>query len=48
MLERIAIGLLILAALLTLGHMDYADAELMHADCLNMVEQGAWPAEVCE
>ena len=30
------------------GQMDYEDELVQDAHCLDMVEQGAWPAEVCK
>lgn len=41
----------LVAALLVfglVGQMDYEDELAQHAHCLDMVEQGFWPAEVCE
>lgn len=40
--------LFILAAFGLVGQMDYEDAVAHLAHCLDMVEQGVWPAEVCE
>lgn len=31
-----------------LAHCQEVVAKAQHAHCLDMVEQGAWPAEVCE
>lgn len=47
-IKAIAVLLLGLAALGIVGQMDYEDELAQHAHCLDMVEQGAWPAEVCE
>lgn len=46
--KRIAAGLLLLALFGIVGRMDYEDELAQHAHCLDMVEQGAWPAEVCK
>lgn len=51
MLKKIkaaAAGLLLLALFGIVGQMDYEDELAQHAHCLDMVEQGAWPSEVCE
>lgn len=45
---KAAAALLILALFGLVGQMDYEDAVAQHAHCLDMVEQGAWPAEVCK
>ncbi|UGC98048.1 hypothetical protein [Oceanospirillum phage vB_OsaM_PD0307] len=47
-IKRAAAGLLILAAFGLVGQMDYEDEVAQHAHCLDMVERGVWPAEVCE
>jgi hypothetical protein len=47
-IKRAAAGLLILAAFGLVGQMDYEDEVAQHAHCLDMVDQGHWPAEVCE
>lgn len=46
--KKLIAGLLVLAAFGLVGQMDYEDELAQHAHCLDMVEQGAWPAEVCE
>lgn len=45
---KAAAALLFLALFGLVGQMDYEDAVAQHAHCLDMVKQGAWPAEVCE
>jgi hypothetical protein len=40
--------LFLLALLGITGQMDYEDEVAQHAHCLDMVDQGHWPAEVCE
>lgn len=46
--KRAAAGLLLLVLFGIVGQMDYEDELAQHAHCLDMVEQGAWPAEVCK
>lgn len=46
--KKLIAGLLVLALFGLVGQMDYEDAVAQHAHCLAMVEQGVWPAEVCE
>tara|TARA_R100000750_G_scaffold34860_1_gene22436 strand:- start:1311 stop:1466 length:156 start_codon:yes stop_codon:yes gene_type:complete len=51
MLKKIkaaAVALLLLALFGLVGEMDYQDAVAQHEHCLKMVEQGAWPPEVCQ
>lgn len=43
-----AVILLLLALFGLVGQMDYEDELAQHVHCLDMVEQGAWPAEVCK
>ena len=43
-----AVALVILGLFGIVGQMDYEDELAQHAHCLDMVELGAWPAEVCK
>lgn len=43
-----AVALVILGLFGIAGQMDYEDELAQHAHCLDMVERGAWPAEVCK
>lgn len=47
-IKKVAIALLALAMFGLVGQMDYEDAVAQEAHCLAMVEDGHWPAEVCE
>jgi len=46
--KKLIAGLSVLALFGLVGQMDFDDAVAQEAHCLAMVEDGHWPAEVCE